>query len=295
MSKSSPPDPNLRQWPPLTFITLYILMLLVYIPVNIYIPAYFFFGGRRPSQPIEIAISFQSIILFIPMVVPLVTSTVCGYSSNSIQVSNGQEKEEWAVDLESAFKTFAQTARFPFDMKHPERTEELARYAKMDFAQYLTNPYDTDHTDPLCLSFFTRRRHFFTIASSSLLALCIAGIQFREWSKHGGIPIKGGETYVQGFGCFLIAFWCHLHWEPMWKVGWVLKMGGITRHIRRECIKNGSVQGSEENVEKSGISVDLKQRLEWRIQDGRKVCEDEHDVPQSELSQLEENREKVCK
>ena len=94
MSKCSPPDPNLRQWPPLAFITLYILILLVYIPVGFYILAYFFLGPGVLAQPIEIAISFQSIILFISMIVPLVTSIVCGYRSNSIQVSNGQEKEE---------------------------------------------------------------------------------------------------------------------------------------------------------------------------------------------------------
>ena len=292
MSKCSPPDPNLRQWPPLTFITLYILMLLVYIPVGIYILAYFFLGPGVLAQPIEITISFQSIILLISMIVPLVTSIVCGYRSNSIQVSNRQEKEEWAVGLESAFKAFAQTARFPFDMKHPVRTEELARYAKMDFAQYLANPY---HTDPLCLSLFSRRRHIFTIVSSLLLALCIAGIPFRDWSKHDGIPIKGGETFVQGFGCFLVVFWCHLHWEPMWKVGWVLKMGGIARQIRRECIKNGSVKGLEEDVEKSRISVDPKKRLEWWIRESWKACEDGHDIPQSELPQVEENREKLCK
>jgi hypothetical protein len=81
----------------------------------------------------------------------------------------------------------------------------------------------------------------------------------------------------------------------MWKVGWVLKMGGIARQIRRECIKNGSVKGLEEDVEKSRISVDPKKRLEWWIRESWKACEDGHDIPQSELSQVEENREKLCK
>jgi hypothetical protein len=267
-------------------------MLLVYIPLCIYVLAYFFLGPGVFAQPIEIEISFQSIILSVSMMVPFDTSIVCGYRSNSIQVSNGQEKEEWAVGLESAFKTFAQTARFPFEMKHPVRTEELARYAKKDFAQYLANPY---HTDPLCLSLFSRRSHIFTIVSGPLLALCIAGIPFRDWSKPNGIPIKGGETFVQGFGCFLVVFWCQLYWEPMWKVGWVLKMGAIARQIRRECIKSGGVKGLEEDVEKSGISVDPKERLKWWIRESWKACEDGHDIPQSELSQVEENREKLCK
>lgn len=101
--------------------------------------------------------------------------------------------------------------------------------------------------------------------SCSLLALCFAGIPPKDWSKHDGIPIKGGEIFVQGFGCFLVVFWCHLHWEPMRKVGWALKMGGIAEHIRRECIKNGSVKWLEEDVEKSGISVGPKEMLEWWI------------------------------
>jgi hypothetical protein len=81
----------------------------------------------------------------------------------------------------------------------------------------------------------------------------------------------------------------------MWKVGWVLKMGSIARHIRRECIKNGSVKGSEGDVEKSGLSVDPKERLEWWIRESWEACEDGYDILQSELSQLEENREKLCK
>ena len=60
-------------------------------------------------------------------------------------------------------------------------------------------------------------------------------------------------------------------------------MGGIARQIRRECIKDGSVKGSEEDVEKSGISVDPKERLEWWIRESWKACEDEHDIPPSEL------------
>jgi hypothetical protein len=280
MSKSSPPDLNLRQWPPLSFIALYILLLLVHILVSIFLLAYFFLGPGGLAQPIEITISFQSIILFISTMVPCVTWIVCGYRSNSIQVSNGQEKEEWAVGLEPAFKTFAQKARFPFEMKYPGRTEELARYAKKEFVQYLANPY---HTDPLCLSLFSRRRNYFTIVTSAVLALCNAGITFRDWSKHNGIP-KGDETFLQGFGCVLVVFWCHLSWEPMWKVGWMLKMGGIARQIRRVCIKNGSVKGSEEDVEKSGTNVDPKERLEWWIRESWKACEDEHDIPQSETS-----------
>jgi hypothetical protein len=80
----------------------------------------------------------------------------------------------------------------------------------------------------------------------------------------------------------------------MWTEGWALKMGDIARQIRRECIKNGSVKGSEEDIEKSGAIVDPKERLEWWIQEIWKVCGDGHDIPQSELSQLEENREKLC-
>lgn len=277
MSKSSLPYPNLRQWPHPIFITIYILMALVYIPVCIGL-LYFFLGPGVFARPIEIGISFQSIILFISMMVPFLTSIVCGYRSNSIQVSNRQEKEEWAVGLESAFKTLAQTARFPFDMKHPNpvHAEELARYVKMDFAQYLANPY---HPDPFCLSLFSRRRYIFTMMSSPLLALCFATIPFKDWSKHSGIPFEGREeAFVQGFGCFLVVVWCHTFWEPMWKIGWVLKMGGIARQIRRECIKNGSVKGSEEDVEKSGISVDPKERLKWWIRESWKACEDGDDI-----------------
>lgn len=288
MSKSSPPVPNLRQWPPLDLIIVYILMLLVYIPFVVCIVAYFFLGPGVLEQPIEIAISFQSIILFISMMVPLVTSIVCGYRSNNIQVSNGQEKEQWAGGLESAFGAFAQKARFPFETKHPVHTEGFARYLMMDFARYLANPYHS-------LSLISRRRHTFTIVSGLVLALCIAGMPFRDWSGHNGITTKGGETCMQGFGCILVVFWCYTHWEPMWKVGWVLKMGGIARQIRRECIKNGSVKGSEEDVEKSGVIVDPKERLEWWIREIWKACGDGRDISQSELSQLEENREKLCK
>ena len=43
------------------------------------------------------------------------------------------------------------------------------------------------------------------------------------------------------------------------------------------------------------VSVDPKERLEWWIRESWKACEDEHDIPQSEFSQLEENCEKACK
>jgi hypothetical protein len=290
MSKPSPSVPNLRQWPPLTCIAFYILMLLVYIPFVVSLVAYFLLGPGILEQPIEIAISFQSIILFISMVVPLVTSIVCGYRSNSIQVSNGQEKEQWAVGLKSAFGTFAQKARFPFELKHPVHTEGFARYLMMDFARYLANPYHTG-----ARSLFSRRRHIFDIVSGLVLALCIAGMPFRNWFKHDGIPNKGGDTFMQGVGCALVVFWCYGFWEPMWKVGWALKMGGIARQIRRECIKNGSVKASEEDVEKSRVIVDPKERLEWWIRESWKACGDGRDISQSEHSQLEENREKLCK
>lgn len=58
---------------------------------------------------------------------------------------------------------------------------------------------------------------------------------------------------------------------------------------------NSSAKGLEEGVEKSGISVDPKERLEWWIRESWKACGDGHDIPQSELTQLEDNRAKLCK
>lgn len=276
MSRPSLPDPNLRQWPPISFIILYILLLLGYIPFMVCMVVFCFVGTRVFEQPIEIAIPFPSIILFISMMVPFVASIVSGYRFNSIQVSNGQEQEEWAAGLDSAFETLVQTVKLGFDLKNPVVTEEFARHAKMHFAQYLADPYYQDQVDPpLC----ARRLHILVIVTATLLALCFAAIPFSDgWCKPGAIPIRGSETFVQGLSCFAVVYWCHLHWVPMWKLGWVLKMGSIARQIRRECIKNGSVKGSEEDVEKSGESVDPKERLEWWIRESWKACGDGHDI-----------------
>lgn len=294
MSKSSPPVPNLRQRGPPAFIALDILRLLVFILLGVYILAFFLLGPGVLAQPMQIEISFRTIflstVLTISMMVPFVTSIVSGYRCNTIQVFNGQEKEQWAVGLEAAFKTFALKA-YPFKMQHPEHTEKFARSSMMAFARYLANPY---HTGPLCLSQFSKRRLINVIVPSLLLALNFASLPFRAWFEQDGTPSKGVETFIQGLGCVLVVWWCYYIWEHMWTEGWALKMGDIARQIRRECIKNGSVKGSEEDIEKSGAIVDPKERLEWWIQEIWKVCGDGHDIPQSELSQLEENREKLC-
>lgn len=262
MSKKSPPKPNLRQWPPLEHIVPYILILLVYIPVSILLLATTFLGPGISDQLIEIAISSQSIILSICMLVPFVFHLVSGYLSNDIRVPNQQE-EDWAAGLESAFENFAQTARFPFpyaDTRHPDpmRTEKIVKYAKKEFVQYLANPY---HKDPFCASYFSRRNCIFLLVTGPWLALSYASMPFIDWDTE----YKGWDAFMQGLGCFLVIFWCHVFWEPMWKVGWALKMGAIARQIRRECRKNGSVKGSEEDVEKFGARVSPKEKLEWRI------------------------------
>jgi hypothetical protein len=117
MSKSSPPVPNLRQRGPPAFIALDILRLLVFILLGVYILAFFLLGPGVLAQPMQIEISFRTIflstVLTISMMVPFVTSIVSGYRCNTIQVFNGQEKEQWAVGLEAAFKTFALKA-YPF-------------------------------------------------------------------------------------------------------------------------------------------------------------------------------------
>jgi hypothetical protein len=69
----------------------------------------------------------------------------------------------------------------------------------------------------------------------------------------------------------------------------MLKIGGIARQIRRECIMNGSAKGSGEDFEKYGISVNPKERLEWWIRESWNACWDGHDIPRSELIQLEDN------
>lgn len=82
---------------------------------------------------------------------------------------------------------------------------------------------------------------------------------------------------MQGVGCIFVVFWCYWFWEPVWEFGWSLKMGGIARQIRRECIKNGRVKGSEEDIGEIGIGVDPKERLEWWIRESLKGCEDGED------------------
>ncbi len=234
-----------------------------------------------------IKIPFRSKTLSISMMVPSIAWVVGGYRSNSIQVSDGQGKEEWAVSLQSAFKVLTQEARFPFDTRRPVLTEKFTRHVKMEFAKYLADPY---YTDPDGLSpLFSRRRHIFEILLGPVLSLSVAGMTFKE-SKHGSTLVDPCEPFVQGFGCIFVVVWCHFFWQPMWKVGWVLKMGAIARQIRRGCIKSGGVKGSKGDGEKSWISVDAKEMLEW-FQESWKAYEDEHDILQSELFQLEDNCE----
>jgi hypothetical protein len=97
----------------------------------------------------------------------------------------------------------------------------------------------------------------FELVTGPLLSLDVAAWPFK-WTNS-----KSGETFMQGLGCFVVVLWCQVFWEPMWSVGWVLKMGAITRQIRRECRKNGSVKGSEEDVEGFRVGVSAKGRLEW--------------------------------
>lgn len=223
---------------------------------------------------INIEISIQAIVLSISMILPFATSIISGYRSINIQISTGQAKEEWVVSLESAFKNYERTARDPLAIGYPVSNEGLARDAKVKFVQYLADPYSEEHGP----SSFSSRMHIHTLVSTLVMALCSASMAFGDWSMN-----YGENAYFQGLGCIFVVFWCYVSWEPMWKIGWLLKMGGIARQVRKECI-NGSVKGPEEDVEKSEISVGPKERLEWWIRESWKVCEDGHDISESRLS-----------
>lgn len=237
--------------------------------------------------------SFHSIILFISMMVPFATSIISGYRSNTLQVPDKQGQEEWVVGLESAFETFAQRARSPFQMKDPssERVKKIARIRQQDFVQYLADPYHGDPLDPSCAS---RRLLVSIIASNTLIALIVATMLFVHWSDQHEDPfLKGMETFWKGLGCVSVALWCHMKSESMWNVGWMLKMGGIARQVRRECVKDCSVMGLEEDFERFEMIHDPKETLEWWIRESWKACEDGYDITQPEVCQPEQNREKL--
>ncbi|KAG0646129.1 hypothetical protein D0Z07_8144 [Hyphodiscus hymeniophilus] len=275
MSKSSPPEPNLRQWPPFYYIPIYILIVLVTTHIAAFLLAYAVLGPGILRQPIEVAISPPAIILFIAILIPFIPMLFRAFWPSNTPVSIGQETAEWHVCIESALQAFALEMSMRLDTEHPKNIDAIVQVSKMEFVRYLANPYDGG---PLRWGFFSRRRHMLKMMTVLVCGLYFANEPFRD---------TFADVFGPLFGCLLAVFCCHTFGPLLWEIEWTMKLGGIARQIRRECIKNGRVKGSEEDVEKFAFAVDPEEMLQWWIQETCRACGDGHDILQSELSQLD--------
>lgn len=284
MSETSPPDASLRQWPSWPFIILTVLLLPVIIAGHIFLLVAVLLPHFPRGQLDEIILSPQHKILFICFMVPGLSSFVRGYISSNFRAFNWQERAEGVVSLESTFKVFSERTRRPFVSIPPEEEIEFAKAIKRTFARYLANPYHSDkYSIQPC---FSRRLHIYWMASCSVSTFILTSMPFKEWSKLEDETNAALDIFMQGLGWFCVGMWWWFVRGKVWNVGWALKMGSIARQIRRECIKNGCVKESEEDVEKSEVHLDAKERLEWWIRETWEAGEDGHDTSQSELIQM---------
>jgi hypothetical protein len=118
------------------------------------------------------------------------------------------------------------------------------------------------------------------IASGSVLGLSLATMPFKGRAKLNDEISTGSDIYTPVYCFFIVVMWYGLIiLGGTWTFGWELKMGGVARQIRRECIRNGCIKRSEEDVEKSEMTRDSKEWLEWWIRESWKACEDRNDTP----------------
>jgi hypothetical protein len=116
-----------------------------------------------------------------------------------------------------------------------------------EFAEYVADPYCS-------YSSFSRREQVYNMSIYLVLNLIFARLPFREWSKIDDAFPERLDGLFQVLGVLVMVGWggWFMLISALWE-GWSMKMGGIARRIRRECLRGAN--GGEE----------ARERLNWWI------------------------------
>ncbi|KAN0120145.1 hypothetical protein V8E51_002353 [Hyaloscypha variabilis] len=129
---------------------------------------------------------------------------------------------------------------------------------RREFADYLANPF---HAFP-SPSRFSRREQAWSISMIFVLNLMIARLPFREWSKIDNDFPESWDDFFRWIGLAVVAGWVYViiingYWEGM-----SVKVGRMTRQIRRDCLRVGCLKMSAENACEAR---EAKERLDWWV------------------------------